>query len=62
VSAVVFAEIKHHRAELLGNEYRSGCWQVSSEVTGGVSQCQGTVDEAQHFLGERIDIRTKKDM
>jgi len=56
VSAVVFAEVKHHRTDLLAAEYRSGCWQVSGEVAGGVAQCQGTVDEAQDFLGKRIDF------
>lgn len=54
ISAVVFAEIKSHRTDLLGEEYRTGCWRVSREVAGGVAQCQGTVDEAQHSLGKQI--------
>ena len=56
ISAVVLAEIKHHRTELLAEEYRSGCWRVSPEVAGGVAQCQGTVDEAQDALGKTIEV------
>jgi hypothetical protein len=57
ISAVVLAEIKHHRTALLATEYRSGCWRVSDEVAGGVAQCQGTVDEAQVALGKTIEIK-----
>jgi hypothetical protein len=57
ISAVVLAEIKHHRTGLLADEYRAGCWRVSNEVAGGVAQCQGTVDEAQDVLGKTIEIR-----
>jgi hypothetical protein len=57
ISAVVLAEIKHHRTELLATEYRAGCWRVSDEVAGGVAQCQGTVDEAQTALGKTIEIK-----
>jgi hypothetical protein len=57
ISAVVLAEIKHHRTDLLADEYRKGCWRVSDEVAGGVAQCQGTVDEAQHALGKTIEVQ-----
>ncbi len=57
VSAVVLAEIKHHRTALLADEYRKGCWRVGDEVAGGVAQCQGTVDEAQAALGKTIEIK-----
>lgn len=61
ISAVVLAEIKHHRTALLATEYRVGCWRVSNEVAGGVCQCQGTVDEAQIALGKTIEIKDEHD-
>lgn len=56
ISAVVLAEIKHHRTNLLAAEYRKACWRISPEVAGGVAQCQGTVDEAQDALGKTIEV------
>jgi hypothetical protein len=56
ISAVVLAEIKHHRTTLLAAEYRKGNWPASPELAGGVAQCQGTVDEAQRVLGKTIEI------
>lgn len=61
ISAVVLAEIKHHRTDLLASkEYRAGSWRVSDEVAGGVAQCQTTVDEAQAALGKSIDIKDEE--
>jgi hypothetical protein len=51
VRLLVFAEIKHHRTDLLGRKYRSGCWAPSEELTGAVAQSQGTVQLAQERLG-----------
>ena len=43
-SNLCFVEIKTHKTQLLDAEpYRSGCWPPSSELTGAVSQVQGTV-------------------
>ena len=58
LSAVVLAEIKHHRTNLVAAEYRPACWRVSSEVAGGVAQCQGTADEAERLLGPTVDVTT----
>jgi len=60
LSALVLVEIKGHGTPLLEkNSYRSGAWQISSEVSGGVSQCQATVDatvkQAQGELHSRDD-------
>jgi Domain of unknown function (DUF4263) len=54
IRSMVFAEIKTHQTKLLGPEYRSGCWRVSAELSGGVAQVQGTVHRAIHDVGERI--------
>ncbi len=57
VSALVLAEIKHHRTPLLAKEYRPGNWRISAEVAGGVAQCQGTADEASRALGATVPLR-----
>ena len=54
IRSFVFLEIKTHRTDLLGNEYRSGCWPPSPELSGGLAQIQGTVHRAVNSIGERI--------
>lgn len=54
VRSMVFAEFKTHRADLLGDEYRSGCWAPSEHLAGGVAQLQGTVHRAVTDIGERL--------
>jgi hypothetical protein len=54
VRSMVFLELKTHRTDLLGAEYRSGCWPPSAELVGGVSQIQGTVHRAVTKIGERL--------
>jgi hypothetical protein len=48
---MTFAEFKHHRTDLLSDEYRPGAWRVSPEVAGGVAQVQATVSRAVHDIG-----------
>jgi hypothetical protein len=44
VSSLCFVEIKTHETDLLGTAaYRAGCWAPSGELSGAVSQVQGTV-------------------
>lgn len=57
ISALVLTEIKHHRTSLLGALYRPGAWRVSSEVAGGVAQCQATADETSLELGKTVDLK-----
>ena len=53
---MVFAEIKHHRTDLLaGTSYRSACWGPSAELTGAVVQVQQTVRMAVRDLGEHLE-------
>ncbi len=54
VRSLAFVEIKHHRTALLGDEYRSGCWAPSKELSGGVAQVQGTVQRAVAAIGHRL--------
>jgi hypothetical protein len=51
VRSLVFAEIKHHRTDLLAEEYRSGCWRPSNDLSGAVVQVQQTVHLAVRDLG-----------
>ena len=54
IRMLAFAEIKHHRTDLLGEEYRSGCWAPSAELVGATSQAQGTVRLAMEAIGSRL--------
>jgi hypothetical protein len=54
VRSLAFAEIKHHETPLLGAEYRPGCWPPSTELSGGVTQAQQTVDLASEQIGRRL--------
>lgn len=52
ISSMVFAEIKHHKTDLLATEYRSGCWRPSAELSGATIQAQQTVHMACRKLDE----------
>lgn len=54
VRSLVFAEIKHHRTKLLGDEYRAGCWSPSKELSGAVVQVQQTTHLAAQELGDYV--------
>lgn len=57
VRSMVFAEIKHHRTDLLApvkDPHRSGSWRPSNELSGGVVQIQQTVHLAARDLGDYI--------
>jgi hypothetical protein len=57
IRAMVFAEIKHHETELIGAEYRSGCWAPSPHLAGGVVQVQQTVHLAVRQIDGRLSER-----
>lgn len=54
VRSLAFAEIKHHQTALLGEEYRSGAWSPSKELSGAVVQVQQTVHLASRELGDYV--------
>lgn len=54
IRSLAFAEIKHHKTRLLGEEYRSGCWGPSKELAGALVQVQQTVHLASTELGDYI--------
>jgi hypothetical protein len=57
ISSLCFAEIKTHRTKLLGSEpYRSGCWPPSVELSGAVSQVQGTVALATETIRSKLSV------
>nr|WP_237683481.1 Shedu immune nuclease family protein [Nocardiopsis sinuspersici] len=63
VSSLVFCEIKTHGASLLSKKiYRDpDVYQVSEEVSGGLSQVQKTVDKALALLARQIHEIYKDD-
>ncbi|CCK59088.1 Conserved protein of unknown function [Mycobacterium canettii CIPT 140070010] len=54
IRALAFAEIKHHRTELIDGEYRAGCWSPSKELAGAVVQVQQSVHLACRDIGEYL--------
>lgn len=55
ISSLCFVEIKRHDTPLLGsNQYRPDVWPPSSELAGGVSQVQTTVQAAIESLGHKM--------
>jgi hypothetical protein len=55
ISSLCFVEIKRHDTPLLsGTQYRPGVWSPSSELTGGISQVQATVQSAIYSLGQKL--------
>lgn len=57
ISNLCFVEIKTHITKLLDNKvYRSGCWAPSKELSGAVSQIQGTVALATENIMGELDL------
>jgi hypothetical protein len=54
ISNLVLAEVKPHTDELLGPEYRPGCWSPSRGLAGAVVQTQQTAYRAAADLEERL--------
>lgn len=61
ISSLCFVEIKTHKTSLLQSEaYRRGCWAPSDELSGGVSQVQGTVALATEIIHAKLSINDKE--
>ncbi len=60
INSLIFAEIKPHNCELLEKiPYRSGCWRISDELSGAVSQIQKTVQNAITTIKTKTEILSK---
>lgn len=57
ISSLCFVEIKTHKTALLQSQpYRQGCWAPSPELSGGVSQVQGTVALATETIRTKLSL------
>lgn len=57
ISSLCFAEIKTHKTALLNSQpYRAGCWAPSAELSGAVSQVQGTVALATESIKSKLSL------
>lgn len=57
ISSLCFVEIKTHKTPLLQSQsYRKGCWAPSSELSGGISQVQGTVVLAMETIRTKLSL------
>jgi hypothetical protein len=55
ISSLCFVEIKTHKTALLNTQpYRAGCWSPSPELSGAVSQVQGTVALATESIRSKL--------
>lgn len=56
-STLCFVEIKTHRTQLLNDKpYRAGYWSPSYELSGAVSQIQGTVSYASETIFGKLQL------
>lgn len=57
LTTTAFVELKHHRTELVApDQYRSGIWAPSKELSGAVAQVQGTVAAAVERWGAAVRV------
>lgn len=55
ISSLCFVEIKKHDTELLEKKpYRSGSWNISTELAGSIAQIQKTIQEALKTIGTKL--------
>ena len=61
ISNLCFVEIKTHITELLEPKpYRPGCYAPSKELSGAISQVQGTVSKAVKTISDKLSIKDTK--
>ena len=57
ISSLCFVEIKTHKTALLSSQpYRAGCWSPSPELSGAISQVQGTVALATESIKSKLSL------
>lgn len=60
ISSLIFIEIKCHNTKLIQEtNYRPGCWRVSDELSGAVSQVQKTVQKALTTVRTKTELNSK---
>jgi hypothetical protein len=57
ISTLCFGEIKTHNTPLLSREYRPECFMISSELAGGISQVQKTIQKSLKELGTKLELK-----
>ncbi len=57
INSLCFVEIKTHKTSLLKNEYRAGCWNISDEFSGAVTQIQNTVYLANKKIQDGVKLK-----
>ena len=60
INSLCFVEIKTHKTSLLKNEYRAGCWNISEEFSGAVTQIQNTVYMASKNIQDSVRLKDDK--
>ena len=63
INTFCFGEIKTPKTRLLKdlkNPYRPECWNVSDELTGGISQIQKTVQKSIEEIKNKVNIKDDK--
>lgn len=62
IKSLVFAEIKRPVTKLLtDNEYRPGCWGVSKDLSGGISQVHATIQAAEDEVSGNVVMEQDKE-
>ncbi len=57
INSLCFVEIKTHKTPLLKKEYRAGCWNISDEFSGAITQIQNTVYLANKKIQDSVKIK-----
>ena len=57
INSLCFVEIKTHKTPLLKKEYRVGCWNISDEFSGAITQIQNTVYLANKKIQDSVKIK-----
>jgi len=60
INSLCFVEIKTHKTPLLKNEYRVGCWNITDEFSGAVTQIQNTIYLANKTIQDSVRLKDKE--
>lgn len=57
ISSLCFGELKTHKTPLISKEYRPEAYSISTELAGGISQVQRTIQKSLKDLNTKLDIK-----